>query len=172
MENRRLWSRTRTTLALALTLPLVGALHAAEAQEGVLEVSEIGLRMSMPADWQEGGVSGDSVLASYTGGSGLHPGLNVTREDPGDRTLEQVRDYWLGLLPDVTVHGQEDRSISGRNALFVDASWVSIMGGLRAVRLFVEYGDQVIVITFVTGDADDGAAVAEYSAYLESASFE
>lgn len=158
---------------VVVTLMALGCVLGAAWQEEMLEVPEVGMSMSMPAGWQPGGVSGESILASYTAGSGLYPGLNVTIEDRAGRSLAQVRDTWLGLLSRVTVHSQAERTVSGKPALFIDAAWGSLMGDLRALRLFVEHGEKVIVITFADrgGDLDEASAAA-YAAYLESVAFE
>lgn len=133
-----------------------------------LFLPDVGLRMSIPEGWQPGGVSGESVLASYEAGSGLYPNLNVTLEDRGGHSLEEVNEAWLGLLFEAEVVESHERTISDHAALLVDATWSSPMGELRALRLFVSREDKVLVVTFVDR-ADDVTAerAAEYRHHLD-----
>ncbi len=128
MVNDDILEENSGTLTVEVTTSPAGA----EASETAhtLEISEVGLRMTVPAGWQPGGVSGESVLAYYSAGSSLYPGLSVTIEDRGGRTLDQLRDGWLALPSEATVRDQQTRTISSRAALFIDASWSSLLGGL------------------------------------------
>ena len=112
------------------------------------------LRVDLPKGWEKGGISGESVLASFRAGKGLYPNVNITLEDHDGKTVEEVMKECLGRLPSAEIHYQKKETINGMEAVVSDASWSSILGGLRALRLVTGYRGKTLVITFVDKSAN------------------
>jgi len=112
------------------------------------------LRIDLPKGWEKGGISGESVLASFRAGKGLYPNVNITLEDHDGKTVEEVTKECLGRLPATEIHYQKKESINGLEAVVSDASWSSILGGLRALRLVTGYRGKTLVITVVDKSAN------------------
>jgi len=112
------------------------------------------LRIDVPKNWEKGGVSGENVLVAYRAGKSFCPNLNIMAEDPDGKTADEVTDRWLGLLPSAEVHYRKKETIAGMEGVVCDASWRSILGGLRAVRLTTIYRGKALTITFVDKSAD------------------
>ena len=135
-----------------------------EANLVQLKLSEVGLHLMMPAGWEKGGLSGETVLASYTARVALHPSLSVTLEDHHAKSLREVMHYLLNLLPEYTLYSAQEESISGMQCLVTDISWHSLLGSLRAVKLFTKVKDKVLVITFV--DKEENLSEEDRAIYL------
>ena len=67
----------------------------------------------VPSGWQKGGFSGEDVLASFQGGKGLYPNLNITLEDHGKKGLEEVFLGWVQLLQAPNVHKNQIEEKAG-----------------------------------------------------------
>lgn len=119
-----------------------------------MDIPKTDLQVDLPKNWGKGGISGKSVLASFRAGKGLYPNVNITLEDHGGKTAEEVTKECLGRLPSAEIHYQKKETINGVEAVVSDASWRSILGGLRAVRLVTGYRGKTLIITFVDKSAD------------------
>ncbi len=169
--TQKLPARFLAPAALLIVLSTASAAMAQEGEGQQLRIPAVGLTMHIPAEWQEGGFSGEAVLASYVQGSGLYPGFSMTRENHDGAGPQAVFDAWTALLSAPTVNAVEELRVSGRPALFADVSWTSLLGDLRAVRLIVGMGQEVLVLSFNDRSANLTPERAEdYRAYLESVS--
>lgn len=150
---------TRTVhVLLGIAAILVTAGHVAVGAEKAelqrMDIPKTELRVDLPKGWEKGGISGKSVLASFRAGKGLYPNVNITLEDHSGKTAEEVVKGLLGRLPSAEAHYQKKETINGLEAFVCDASWRSILGGLRAVRLATDYGGKTLIVTFVDKSAD------------------
>ncbi len=135
----------------------------------IVKLPQVGMQMEIPSAWKKGGVSGESVLASYDAGSGLYPNMNVTLEPSGGKDLKGFFQQWLNLLTSAQVNSAEPTNINGMPALICDVVWTSPMGPLRALRAIVPVGDKMLVITFVAKTEHLSAASAkEYARSIQS----
>lgn len=138
-------------IVLILSDVTIGA-DAAELQR--IDIPKTDLRVDLPKGWEKGGISGESVLASFRAGKGLYPNVNITLENHGGKTAEEVMKECLGRLPSAEIHYQKKETINGLEAVVSDASWKSILGGLRALRLVTDYRGKTLVVTFVDKSAN------------------
>ena len=133
----------------------------------LVELGATGLTIELPADWTPGGVSGETIVASFAAGDGLYPGFNARLESADN--LEALHEYWIGLIGPDQVHVLEAHSVAGHDGLYTDVSWSSPLGALRAQRLLVAVDGQILVLTFMdrAGDVTEERAAA-YRGYLDS----
>jgi len=130
-----------------------------------MDIPKTDLRVDLPRGWEKGGISGKSVLASFRAGTGLYPNVNITLEDHGGKTAEELVKGLVSRVPSAEIHYQKKETINELETFVCDASWRSILGGLRAVRLATDYGGKTLIVTFVDKSAD--MTEAKHATYLK-----
>lgn len=149
------WS-VRVVLGLATVVLIVSnmAIGSETLKLQCFDIPKTNLQVDLPKDWAKGGISGESVLGSFRAGKGLYPNVNITLEDHRGKTIEEVAKECLDRLPSAEIHYQKKETLNGLEAVVSDASWRSILGGLRAVRLVTGYRGKILAITFVDKSAN------------------
>jgi hypothetical protein len=154
----------------ALLIPLQGGPHTAFASEGKLvpvHIEGTSFAINVPADWDEGPFSGQSILLSKSDGGKLYPNINVVMEEKKGRSLSQAISRWIAMLNDPQVFENTAVTVNGIPVHLVMASWNNpLVGGLKTLRLFVEQGDFILVISYVT--RANSTTASEINLYLES----
>lgn len=161
---------TRTVYASwGIAAILLTAGHVAVASDNMelqrTDIPKTALRLDLPRGWEKGGISGESVLASFRLGKAPYPNVNITLEDHGGKTAEEVVEELLSRLPSAEAHYQKKETINGLKTVVSDASWRSFLGGLRAVRLVTGYRGKTLIITFV--DMSANMTEAKRTTYLK-----
>ena len=125
------------------------------------------LVIDIPSGWQQGAVSGESILLCKSPDGGLYPNINITVLNRKNNSLEDAYNHSLTLLNKPQIFTAEMLTVNGIPAHYSAVIWMSPMGGLKAVRLFVQQKDNsIIMITYV--DRDDGFTADDYRLYLKS----
>jgi hypothetical protein len=124
------------------------------------------MKIMIPSSWKKGGVSGESVLASFKPGKGLYPNLNITLEDHGNKSLEEVFNGWIKLLQSPLVHKQQLAENNGMRVHFSQVEWDSMLGHLGAFRILTKVKDKILSITYV--DKTSGMTRENMQMYVKS----
>lgn len=123
--------------------------------------------IDIPASWQQGAVSGKSILLCKSPDGGLYPNINITVLNRENDTLKDAYDHSLTLLNNPQIFKEEMLTVNGIPAHYSAVIWMSPMGGLKAVRLFIKQKDNsIIMIAYV--DRDTGFTADDYRLYLKS----
>ncbi len=123
--------------------------YSAEPATMQMDIPQTQYQISRPSEWVAGGVSGESVLASFKSKQGFYPNLNIFLEDHPGKTPEQVFLSLKSKLPSPSVLKAETINVNGVSVHLSDVSWSSILGSLRALRLITKHDQKTLVITFV-----------------------
>ena len=125
------------------------------------------LTIDIPTGWQQGAISGKSILLCKSPDGGLYPNINITVLKRENNSLKDAYDHSLTLLNKPQIFKEEMLTVNGIPAHYSAVIWMSPMGGLKAIRLFVKQEDNsIIMITYV--DRDTGFTADDYRLYLKS----
>lgn len=125
------------------------------------------LAIDVPAEWQKGAISGESILLCKSPGGVLYPNVNISKLQRENKSLEDAYTHSLSLLNNPQVFKEETLTVNGLPAHYSALVWMSPLGGLKAVRLFVQQKDNsILLITYV--DKDTGMTADDYRLYLQS----
>ena len=162
---------TKRIAQLLVIVPVVLMLWSQTAFSGETKLVSVAVKktpfeIDIPANWGKGAFSGESVLLSRSPGGALYPNLNVVIQDRKDLSLEQAHKNWLKLLNNPQIFSEQAVTINGIQAHFSAITWNSLLGGLKAITLFVEQKNKHIKITYV--DRADNTTKADIDLYIKS----
>ena len=153
---------------IMLVVAVMGShvLFAAEPELTAVKIKGTNYEIEIPGNWKQGAFSGESILLCRSRGGKLYPNINVAIQDSDNRSLSQAFKGWLAILNQPDVFKEEVTTINGIPAHFSMISWSSLLGGLKALSLFVEQDNKHIKITYVA--KGDDATSADINLYMKS----
>jgi hypothetical protein len=158
------------TSCIIVLLGLLATNHIALGQEQKLVPEKIkgtDLTIDIPAGWQQGAVSGKSILLCKSPDGGLYPNINITALKRENNSLKDAYDHSLILLNKPQIFKEEMLTVNEIPAHYSAVIWMSPLGGLKSVRLFIKQKDNsIIMISYV--DRDTGFTADDYRLYLKS----
>ena len=161
---------TNTVSCVIIILVFLVTVYAHSSGEQKLITTEIKgteLAIDIPAEWQKGPISGESILLCKSPGGVLYPNINISKLQRENKSPKEAYTHLLNLLNNPQVFKEETLTVNGMPAHYSALVWMSPLGGLKAVRLFVQQKDNsILLITYV--DKDTGMSANEYRLYLQS----
>lgn len=159
---------TASCITAILVFLLTAYAHSSGEQKLITEtIKGTALAIDVPAEWHKGPISGESILLCRSPGGVLYPNINISKLQRENNSLEDAYAHSLSLLNNPQVFKEETLTVNGLPAHYSALVWMSPLGGLKAVRLFVQQKDNsIFLITYV--DKDTGMTADDYRLYLQS----
>ena len=142
------------------------AAFAKKQQLGPELIKGSNLKIDIPTDWEQGAISGESILLCRSPNGKLYPNINISVMKQKYDSLKDAHQKVVALLHNPQTSSEEQVTINGIPGYFSAITWMSPLGGLKALRLLVEEDQKIILITYV--GRDDSMTEEDVQLYLKS----
>ena len=144
-----------SSIAILLVSLCAGPAAFGKGQQLVSEsIKGTNFTIDIPAGWKQGAISGKSILLCRSPDGGLYPNINIAVMQQEYDSLQDAHKNVVGLLPNPQIFQEEQVTVNGIPGYFSAITWMSPLGGLKALRLLVQDKEQhILLITYVGRDS-------------------